>query len=45
MKVIVSDPISDEGLKILRKNGIEIIDGLGDKIRSSSDLTGIKEIK
>ena len=25
--------------------GIEIIDGLGDKIRSSSDLTGIKEIK
>ena len=26
-------------------NNIEIIDGLGDKIRSSSDLTGLKEIK
>ena len=31
--------------KICKKYGIEIIDGLGDKIRSSSDLTGIKEIK
>ena len=27
------------------KYNIEIIDGLGDKIRSSSDLTGLKEIK
>ena len=26
-------------------NNIEIIDGLGEKIRSSSDLTGLKEIK
>ena len=31
--------------KICTEHGIEIIDGLGDKIRSSSDLTGIKEIK
>jgi len=30
---------------VCNMNGIEIIDGLGDKIRSSSDLTGIKEIK
>ena len=28
--------------KVCRENNIEIIDGLGDKIRSSSDLTGIK---
>lgn len=27
------------------KHNIDIIDGLGDKIRSSSDLTGLKEIK
>tara|TARA_Y100001954_G_scaffold53351_1_gene56861 strand:+ start:1199 stop:1606 length:408 start_codon:yes stop_codon:yes gene_type:complete len=31
--------------KVCDMHGIEIIDGLGDKIRSSSDLTGIKEIK
>ena len=31
--------------KVCDMYGIEIIDGLGDKIRSSSDLTGIKEIK
>ena len=31
--------------KIFNLHGIKIIDGLGDKIRSSSDLTGIKEIK
>ena len=31
--------------KICKKYGIKIIDGLGEKIRSSSDLTGIKEIK
>ena len=31
--------------KVCSMNSIEIIDGLGDKIRSSSDLTGIKEIK
>tara|TARA_B000000475_G_C15697660_1_gene324975 strand:+ start:30 stop:437 length:408 start_codon:yes stop_codon:yes gene_type:complete len=30
---------------VCRENNIEIIDGLGDKIRSSSDLTGLKEIK
>ena len=30
---------------VCKKNNIEIIDGLGDKIRSSSDLTGLKEIK
>ena len=31
--------------KVCDMYGIEIVDGLGDKIRSSSDLTGIKEIK
>ena len=31
--------------RICKEYGIQIIDGLGDKIRSSSDLTGIKEIK
>ena len=30
---------------ICKKYNIQIIDGLGDKIRSSSDLTGLKEIK
>ena len=30
---------------ICKKHDIKIIDGLGDKIRSSSDLTGLKEIK
>lgn len=28
--------------KTCKQNGTEVIDGLGDKIRSSSDLTGIK---
>lgn len=28
--------------KICKENGTEVVDGLGDKIRSSSDLTGIK---
>ena len=32
MKVIVSDPISDEGLKIFKKNGIEVIDAVQSKI-------------
>ncbi len=31
--------------KVCKENNIDIIDGLGDKIRSSSDLTGLKEIK
>ena len=31
--------------KVCNELGIEIIDGLGEKIRSSSDLTGLKEIK
>ncbi len=31
--------------KVCKENNIQIIDGLGDKIRSSSDLTGLKEIK
>ena len=31
--------------KTCHELGIEIIDGLGDKIRSSSDITGVKEIK
>ena len=30
---------------VCNENNIEIIDGLGDKIRSSSDLTCLKEIK
>lgn len=30
---------------VCKQNNIEIIDGLGEKIRSSSDLTGLKEIK
>lgn len=29
--------------KVMKKYGIEMVDGLGDKIRSSSDLTGLKE--
>ena len=31
--------------KICKELGIKIVDGLGEKIRSSSSLTGIKEIK
>ena len=31
--------------KVCKENNIQIIDGLGDKIRSSSALTGLKEIK
>ena len=31
--------------KVCLELGIEIIDGLGQKIRSSSDMTGLKEIK
>jgi len=30
---------------VCKKQNIKMIDGLGDKIRSSSDLTGLKEIK
>ena len=30
---------------VCKKHNIEMIDGLGDKIRSSSDLTGLKEKK
>ncbi len=31
--------------KICKELNIKIIDGLGEKIRSSSDLTGLKEVK
>ncbi len=31
--------------KACHKLGIQIIDGLGDKIRSSSEITGLREIK
>ena len=31
--------------KVCKENNIQIIDGLGYKIRSSSDLTGLKEIR
>ena len=30
---------------VCKKNNIKMVDGLGDKIRSSSSLTGLKEIK
>ena len=30
---------------VCKKNNIRMIDGLGEKIRSSSSLTGLKEIK
>ena len=30
---------------VCNKYNIEIVDGLGEKIRSSSDLTGLKELK
>ena len=41
------DRMSDEipESKVCKELNIEIIDGLGQKIRSSSKLTGIKEIK
>ena len=41
------DRMSDEipESKICKELGIDIVDGLGEKIRSSSDLTGLKEIK
>ena len=41
------DRMSDEipESKVCKELGIKIIDGLGEKIRSSSDLTGLKEIK
>ena len=41
------DRMSDEipESKVCKELGIQIVDGLGEKIRSSSDLTGIKEFK
>ena len=30
---------------VCKKHNIKMIDGLGDKIRSSSELTGLKEVK
>jgi D-beta-D-heptose 7-phosphate kinase/D-beta-D-heptose 1-phosphate adenosyltransferase len=30
---------------VCKKHGIKMVDGLGQKIRSSSDLTGLKEVK
>ena len=35
MKVIVSDPISDEGLDIFKQNNIEIIDATDIKINEN----------
>ena len=32
-------------LEVCKELGINIVDGLGEKIRSSSELTGMKEIK
>ncbi|MFH1608007.1 MAG: adenylyltransferase/cytidyltransferase family protein [archaeon] len=31
--------------KLCREIGVEVVDGLGEKIQSSSNLTGLKEIK
>ena len=31
--------------RVMKKYNIKMVDGLGDKIRSSSNLTGLKEIK
>ena len=31
--------------EVCKELGIQVIDGLGEKIRSSSDLTGLKELK
>ena len=42
--IYVSDKGSEEGIDAHLPT-FEIIDGLGDKIRSSSDITGLKEIK
>ena len=41
------DRMSDEipESKVCHKLGIQIVDGLGDKIRSSSEITGLREIK
>ena len=41
------DRMSDEipESNVCHQLGIQIIDGLGEKIRSSSDITGLKEIK
>tara|TARA_Y100000996_G_scaffold345952_1_gene283995 strand:- start:164 stop:571 length:408 start_codon:yes stop_codon:yes gene_type:complete len=41
------DRMSDEipESNICHQLGIQIVDGLGDKIRSSSEITGLKEIK
>ena len=41
------DRMSDEipESKVCKELGIKIVDGLGEKIRSSSDLTGLKELK
>ena len=41
------DRMSDEipESKVCKELGIDIVDGLGEKIRSSSDLTGIREIE
>ena len=41
------DRMSDEipESKVCKELGIKIVDRLGEKIRSSSDLTGIKEFK
>ena len=38
-----SDEIPES--KVCEELNIDIVDGLGEKIRSSSDLTGLKEIK
>jgi len=38
-----SDEIPES--KVCKELNIDIVDGLGEKIRSSSDLTGLKEIK
>ena len=34
----------EEGIKICNRLGIKMVDGLGEKIRSSSELTGLVEL-
>ena len=37
MRVIISDPISEEGLRILKDSNIEVIDGIEQNIEQNYD--------
>ena len=43
MKVIVSDPVSEDGLNILKENNIDIINAVGDEIDKNSDYLKIAQ--